>query len=203
MEDATSKFDLPRTDASHVQEIWGSTGDRSYSVDLYQQTCTCPDFQAQRVQVSVGGIGRACKHLGMAIRSHRGLAAELDPLTTCILTSGTKLQYLHTTMSAGGDLYVGVSPDSEWADVLFRKYRQGDALGAPTGTWAAYGFHLVDWRWSYGDGPRGAREIRQILAPLRRTVVPRGARESQEGSTGCLVLLAGGGLLLAMVRSFL
>ena len=141
----------------------------TYLVDLYRQTCTCPDFAKRRMSAPQGDLGRACKHLVDQVRSDPHLSAQLGEAERVVLGQGhgTKLTYYHARTEAGGDLWVGVDPEYEWADVFFRKYRKGDPLGGPTGDWERFGLNLVQWSWSYGEGPRGAREIKNILERFR------------------------------------
>jgi hypothetical protein len=67
---------------------------------------------------------------------------------------------------AGHYVAIGYTPDSYWLDVVSRKRRKGDGGGYYTGAYAVSGFTLVGQRWSYGEGPPGARELRALVTSL-------------------------------------
>ena len=178
---------LPSPSERRLVPIRSSDGVGTYIVDLQAQTCTCQD-SVRRADQPHGSIGRACKHVAASVLADPDLAQQLSPLETCILQQGgSKLAFFAVHTAAGGEICVGVDPGWEWADVYFRKYRKGDPLGAPTGAWEQYGLSLTEWRWSYGEGPRGAREIKELLAPLKAQS-DAGVADKAQGA-GCVLLL--------------
>lgn len=191
---------LPRPERDlPAVEAWSTSSDATYSVDLNGYSCTCPDF-ARRSSLPTYSIGRVCKHIAQAILDEPELRDQLTELHVPLLgAGGCKARYYQSQTKAGGSVVVGIDEQYPWADVLFRRHRKGDPLGAPTGPWALYGLDRETWSWSYGEGPRGARELKEILAPLRI-----GGPESQASSgsgAGCLLILglAGMGLLGSLV----
>lgn len=160
-----------------------------YLVDLYEYTCTCPDF-AHRASAPARSITRACKHIAGGVLNRSEMVEQLDDIELAVLHArGRKSVYFRTETANGGEVVVGVDGESGWADVFFRKYRKGDPLGGPTGAWDCYGLDRYEWRWSYGEGPRGAREIKELLAPLRFGEEPAPSQRS-ESRSGCVLVAA-------------
>ncbi len=181
---------VPSTPSPPI-EVVSSDGTQTYSVDIAALSCTCPDFQKRRSSLPERSIGRCCKHLSAAIVNDPSVFRKLGAVERCILEIGrAKPEYQVGQTAAGGELVVGTDLDSPWLDVFFRKHKKGDLLGRPTGEWAMYGLHLATWEWSYGDGPRGAREIKEILKPLREnrmlaTHAPAANAPVSEQKAGC------------------
>lgn len=136
-----------------------------YRVDTTTVTCTCPDFAQRRSRLPEDSIGRLCKHLGREV--HRHVETE-DPIIKAILSEYRKKYfYYQVTLPSGSQIALGIDVESPWIDVLARKCRRGERAGGCTGDYASYGFDRHARRWSYGSGPVGAGEIRDILEQMK------------------------------------
>ena len=84
-----------------------------------------------------------------------------------------KERYYKGRLAAGSEVVIGYSPGHPWMDVFARKRRRDDPRGCATGEYGLYGFHSEWSRWSFGAGPVGAREIRDLLRILVPTIRDR------------------------------
>jgi hypothetical protein len=75
-----------------------------------------------------------------------------------------KETYFRLQRASGQAFAVGYSEGSEWLDVITRKRRKGDKAGLFTGAYEHFGYDGAEGRWSYGEGPPGALELRRLLA---------------------------------------
>lgn len=68
----------PRIQVYGTIEVESFTGDQTYVVDLEAQTCTCPNFQEDRLPYAPPNhLGRWCKHL-VRVLYDCGTMDELD-----------------------------------------------------------------------------------------------------------------------------
>lgn len=163
-EAATFSLELVSTPEDVDQTIRGS--EESYIVNLFKMTCTCQDFQKrQRAQFAKMDVRRPCKHLLKLIVKEQ-LLKEPDELTQSILEwlpSGKNFAINHMT---SGEPVVFCYGRNAWIDVFARKRRKGDGDGHYTGGYDRFGFNIEENRWSYGTGPPGALEIREMIRAL-------------------------------------
>ena len=137
-----------------------------YRVDLHQLTCTCPDFVQNRANLPADSFGRLCKHLSSEILRQEN-SDTYDDLSRAILKSySRKASYYGTHLPSGSVVAFGISPGEEWIDVFARKRKKGETAGNCTGEYACYGYSIQRNGWSYGEGPVGAKEIREALRNL-------------------------------------
>jgi hypothetical protein len=80
------------------------------------------------------------------------------------------LYYL--ALASGQPVYILLSGDYEWIDVLTSSKRD-EYTGLGPDAFQRYGFSRDASRWSYGEGPYGAREIRAALRTLDPTIQSR------------------------------
>lgn len=87
---------------------------------------------------------------------------------------GTALpaRYFRLTLTSGTEVIVQHVPGYDWINVYCAKRRKADT-GPSTGEMAQYGFSVSMSRWSYGDGPHGARQIRAALRTLEPSIQGR------------------------------
>lgn len=87
---------------------------------------------------------------------------------------GTALpaRYYRLTLTSGSESIVQHVPGYDWINVYCAKRRKSDT-GPSTGEMAQYGFSVAMSRWSYGDGPHGARQIRAALRTLEPSIQGR------------------------------
>ena len=75
-----------------------------------------------------------------------------------------KASYYALELASGERIAVGHTPGEGWLDVAARKRRRGETRGVYTGPYAMFGYSCSEGRWSHGEGPPGASEIRGLLA---------------------------------------
>lgn len=59
---------------------------------------------------------------------------------------------------------IGFSKD--WINVYAHSVRAGERIANASGPIKNYGWSVIDHRWSYGDPPAGARELKKLLAEI-------------------------------------
>jgi hypothetical protein len=140
-----------------------------YYVNLETVSCTCKEFISHRQKHNVKGIGRLCKHLARAYKK-AGIWPEQEDVVTVLLENGPfsggawnyhNVYAVH--LRSGEKVYFGTKNDREWVDVYTRKRKRGEKAGSFTGAYSKFGFDRGARRWSYGDGPPAAKEIREII----------------------------------------
>jgi hypothetical protein len=136
-----------------------------YSVSASEMSCTCPDFKKYRKGIPVNDPRRACKHV-YSVMADNGLLSNLSELALAILESPSKNRTLTTVKLASGNEVSICHGGNEWVDVFTRKRRKGDSGGLYSGKYDRFGFNINEQRWSYGDAPPGAREIRSVLSQV-------------------------------------
>lgn len=156
-----AEFRLPT--ASLVLEVESSQGDDCYSVDLTNQTCTCPDFRKLRQGFGIGDMSRGCKHLVSALSENSNLWNEPNLAVEAVLSS---LADIGKGTPAGGSWYVFQSfigafcvTSSDWINVYLQ---EGD------GSFECYGFSPSEDRWSYGMIPPRQKEIEETVLSVCR-----------------------------------
>jgi hypothetical protein len=81
-------------------------------------------------------------------------------------------RYYRLTLTSGTEAIVQHVPGYDWINVYCAKRRKADT-GPSTGDMAQYGFSVSMSRWSFGDGPHGARQIRAALRTLEPSIQGR------------------------------
>ena len=137
-----------------------------YELDLINQTCGCEKFQQCSIY-PVNDIRRLCPHLrGELFSKH---VRNIPELAECYISYGSRRNSEITKyqLSSGVPFYIGHSGlKCEWIDVYARKREKGEKEGNFTGFYERYGYNLLEKRWSYGEGPAGASEIKKQIAIL-------------------------------------
>ena len=155
---------LPEKGTTPDQEIESySDEDIIYNVSVSEMTCTCPDFTKHRKSAPVSDPRRACKHL-YGVMEENDLLSSMSELALAILESPSKNKTLTTVKLSSGNEVSICHGRNEWVDVFTRKRRKGDSGGRYTGKYDRFGYNVNEQRWSYGDGPPGAKEIKSILS---------------------------------------
>jgi hypothetical protein len=156
----------PENGAIPDQEIESYSDENTvYKASISEMTCTCPDFKKYRKGVPVNDPRRACKHL-YGVMEDNSLLSDLSELALSILESPSKNKHLTTVKLSSGNEVSICHGGNEWVDVFTRKRRKGDSGGLYSGKYDRFGFNINEQRWSYGDGPPGAREIKSILSQV-------------------------------------
>jgi hypothetical protein len=128
-----------------------------YHVDLGRQTCTCPDWNGVRQRLPVGSPSRFCKHMFSAL-GKVSPSRDWPSWLGYLVDHGRRLSprsRLGVVKREGGAVLLCVG-EGEWCDVI-----------APeSGSYSLFGFNRVQNRWSYGEAPKGAMEIRKAIGHL-------------------------------------
>ena len=137
-----------------------------YVVSLSDQTCSCPDF-LHRSDFPENSFSRWCKHLVAALSDagafenisqwHKGIteAGHGGPIGAFTVTTEKSQVFLLTA---------GRNPD--WINVLGRTRRKGEQAHQASGPIREFGWCISERRWSYGEGPPGARELRRLMVQI-------------------------------------
>ena len=140
---------------------------RKYKVSLADEACSCPDFVKTRSDCPKGHFSRWCKHLIHAANMegafeacndwHKAIAKEGygGPTAAFLISVPAQPEFLVT---------IGASP--EWINVYAKTALPGETLPNLTGPIKQYGWNIIAKAWSYGNGPRGARELRRLLSQI-------------------------------------
>jgi hypothetical protein len=129
-----------------------------YGVDLYEHTCTCPDWAASRYSANFGSINRACKHIAEAFLS---LKHPLPGWLTAVFEDCIRRNH-------------GTSPDANWF-VLQLSKNIAVALAGSSNPWVnvyapsgghyeRFGYNKEEDRWSYGNKPHLSRKIADFIS---------------------------------------
>ena len=155
---------VTHVDSEHTQPIgldhavlprvpWQTTieteDEGSFDVDLFEQTCTCPDWERNRSGRDVGDIGRCCRHMAEAFTKAESRETTLFP-------------WLGALFKDFIERGRGAHPQEEWRtsrigeqEVLISK---GPAswchIYCPAGDgYDRFAYNTDERRWSYGRNP--------------------------------------------------
>jgi len=154
-----------RSDIVLVRDPPGS--DLIFSVDLLAQTCTCANF-ALRAHRSKNQFGRWCRHLVRSLNEADGFhgAGEWHQAIADDGYDGP-LGALLIHRQTSGDVLVTQGADRDWLNIYARSKRSGETIGTASGPIVRHGWSISQQRWAWGEGPPGARELRQLLKSVR------------------------------------
>lgn len=127
--------------------------EETFTLDLQQHTCSCPEWVENRMDFPEGDYRRCCVHLAQAFRSlakHEG-ALQRDPLFVAFVEEhgkrgrGAALDEVWRVVVINKTrVLYGASPASEWVDV----YAPGS-----NGQYRRFGYNRKKQRWGYGEKP--------------------------------------------------
>lgn len=190
-------FDAPR----YVKPQERVQSDREpgvfYLLDLNAQTCTCPDFVEMRAKkAKPGELGRLCKHLLRALERREGFSSA-SAWVQAIVREGYGAPYFawEVTLPSARPMLVTVGTSKEWVNIFAHRKRTGERYSEASGVIQQFGWSLDQHRWSYGEGPPGASEIRPLLKELDNVdfnVLLRGGNQTRppQSATTCVVATA-------------
>jgi len=143
-------------------ESFSFDSENIYSVNLYQMTCTCKDFEKKQRNLYLNGdIRRMCKHLIDAYKNCFGLNG-LSDLNRFIIKNGYPLnKYFRYFDIEKIPLPIVVNFESKdsWWNIFMANEK---------GIYSRYGYSPLEKRFSYDDKPRGfVRELRKNLDALK------------------------------------
>lgn len=159
------KYDIPGLqEINYTGSIPSFTSlSQSYELDLFSQSCSCPKFASQQ-HFQKNDVRRWCKHLIEAMDQH-GAFAKLDqsyhvPIMNALGSISEIYQYQHPEMKA---VYFVVGHNEDWLNVIVRRTKQGEKTVQASGHYRRYGWSYSQKRWSNGDAPKGASNLRRTL----------------------------------------
>ncbi|SDH70635.1 SWIM zinc finger family protein [Propionivibrio dicarboxylicus] len=166
-EDVSAKvFDLQFSfSSSGKKTVHSRTQDATYEIDLGEITCTCPDF-ATRSGFPKNHMSRLCKHLMASLDAAKAFSD--DPWKAAIAKNhqGGPVEALMISPSKSQPVLLTVSRNKDWVNVFARKKRRGETMATASGEIDQFGWSVAESRWSYGEAPPGARELRGILKKI-------------------------------------
>ena len=138
-----------------------------YKVSLADQTCSCPDFVKTRIDCPKDHFSRWCKHLIHAANKE-GAFAECNEWHAAIAKAekGGPTAAFVISVSARQEFLATIGSSPEWINVYAKTALPGERLPNLTGPIKQYGWNIDRKGWSYGNGPRGARELRKMLSQI-------------------------------------
>jgi len=141
--------------------------DVTYKVNIYQMTCTCPDFVNFRSQYPRLDARRMCKHISNCIDNYSGRNDELSGTDFAVVRTACRhkppTEYKHVRTSKGTAI-LAYYKSYEWVNVItpycwpkdaFR-YRRYD-----------YGYNPKENRWSHNEMPNNHKEIEKIARRIK------------------------------------
>lgn len=161
---ADCELNLPKDFSKNPYQINSSSMENTvYEVDIENVSCPCADFKKRkRYLFSKNDPRRLCRHLSHIILNK--LKIDQSELVTAIIAAKNNDFVKEFKFQSGISFYICKSnAEKEWVNIIARKRKPGEKDGVYTGAYEIYGYNLIEKRWSYGDGPDGASEIKKYL----------------------------------------
>lgn len=139
---------------------------RTYEVDLSNVVCTCKDFQA-RESYPQESLARCCKHLIRQLGKSK-IAAVSGKWEQAIIAErhGSPRGAWLVKLDSAPEVLITASSSQEWTNVFAHSKRKGEKISEATGIIHRHGWSVKENRWSYGEGPAGARELTPLMREL-------------------------------------
>jgi len=138
----------------------------TYVVDTEAQSCSCEDWQRRRDRPK-DHLGRYCKHLMYVLREGGAFDKESEWVQEiAALGFGGPTKAWRIALTSAPAVLVTASPGGEWVNVLARTTKKGERINEASGPIRSYGWNVEADRWSYGEGPAGARELTPVMRAI-------------------------------------
>lgn len=167
--------DLRFSQANPPEGLMKARSDRldgmTYAVDLSSQTCSCPDFiETRKLSTQPGEMARLCKHLVRAMYLHNAFIGANSWIKVIAEEGcgGPKLAW-EVRLPTAKPMLVTLGNSSQWINVYAHTLRKGERYALASGPIRQFGWAVNEHRWSYGEAPPGAGEIRSLLKELGRS----------------------------------
>jgi hypothetical protein len=200
-----SPFQLPKlTDESlRSIEVRSSDGERFYTVNLIDYTCTCPSFMEVHQMAPERDFGRLCKHMCLCLSRPETLPL-LNPACLAMVSEGFGIYPGRVDRDDNGNpIYITGTNTNGWLNVFALKRKAGR-------TYYRFGYNVNERRWAYGSKPKISEET---LYPkqLRDTLPATSARIPNDGAgsrfgqilRSVLTGLGRGCVLLAQIMAYI
>lgn len=189
-----SLLQLPQiTDESlRAIQIPSSDGLQSYSVNLVEYTCTCPDFVKVHANTPEREVGRMCKHICRALNNEQILPL-LSPICLTMVLEGHGIHPGKSGQDENGNpVYVTGANSQGWLNVFALKRRNGK-------TYYRFGYNVIEHRWAYGQKPKIDE---RIVVGSRRfdELKPPPISRSTAGRVFAQTLTVAGRIILLLIR---
>lgn len=150
-----------------TREVQSSSSDGgTYRVSLSEQTCTCPDF-LHRGGRPRNHFGRWCKHL-ITVLDREGAFEHANEWHKAIVQErhgGPETARL-VDLKGAPPVLITRGDSDEWVNVFAHSLRRGERVAQASGPISQSGWNTAERRWSYGDGPPGAGELRKLFGAI-------------------------------------
>jgi hypothetical protein len=162
-------LELPVFDEEKDRSIRVKSSDQSssYIVNLFDFTCTCPDFLERRCNVPKRNLLRACKHICRTLgsKSRRKLLSRLqDALISNSIVADIGIYPGCIREDDLGNLVFVSEPTNEgWINIIAPVWKNKISE-----TYDHFGYNIQEKRWSYGLRP-GIRNFEEFLASSKDT----------------------------------
>jgi acid stress-induced BolA-like protein IbaG/YrbA len=150
---------LEKEEATVLLALEGSAEDievegesANYTVNVVNQTCSCPDFEVIRSKFIKGHLRRICKHLAWPMRNNAAVGSFERMVFQEIkfgLSAVTRFRFISTP-----DVRIALAvkhDERDWCDIVAPK-RKGESHDL-------YGFNITEQRWSYNTRPKDWQAI--------------------------------------------
>lgn len=153
-----------KTRATATREVLVRADEPAATVDLAAQTCSCDDFRQHRAGRAPDHFARWCKHLVVGLRED-GAFAGADEWIAAIAHNdhGGPVGAFKVALKSAPEVLMVVDPASDWVNVYARTLNSGERIAQASGPIEKFGWSVSQHRWSWGEGPPGARELRRML----------------------------------------
>lgn len=131
---------------------------KQYIVNLFRNTCTCPDFVERKSNFPSHSFKRYCKHLKVYLKYYLEINPDLMRNFGFFINDGkypndfyTKSQFTYRNKSF--EVHFGWRENSHWISVI-----------TPiNGTFTRFSYSIFEMRWSYGTAPLGSTRIEKFI----------------------------------------
>ncbi len=179
---------LSNFDQDAEVESFSFDSDKVYSVNLYQMTCTCKDFEKkQRQQYLKGDIRRLCKHLIDVYKNDFGLVG-LSDLNRYIIENGYSVNKHFSYFNIEKiplPIVVNFESKDDWWNVFMANEK---------GVYFRYGYYPPEKRFANNERPLGfvpilrnkLDELASQLNNNNRNIVIENSYQKNVFTKGCL-----------------
>lgn len=140
--------------------------DQIYYISLKEQTCTCSDFKS-RINNPKNDLSRCCRHLLSEFRKYDAfsLSTKWVKAMADTIYGGPKYGWV-VKLENSPSVVVAKDSSDEWLLVYAHAIRVGENISNASGKIKQYSWSILKKRWSYGEYPPGARELKTLLAEI-------------------------------------
>src|SRR5437867_1088304 len=175
-------------------QVRSSDGQRFYTVNLLDYTCTCSSFSEVHAKAPRRDVGRLCKHVCASLNRPKILML-LNPICLAMVQEGFGIYPGRVERDDNGNpIYITGVNTQGWINVFALKRRNGK-------TYYRFGYNPTEGRWAYGQKPKISVETPH---PSRsRESSPTSWRNAPENSQGQAALTGIGRIILFLTEGII